>query len=78
MHVALSDATAWELTSGCPWIAATYHVPLHRQVAGRLPVPDMPREWDYIVEDNLLPVEFEQPGLLGRPDGTLRVGDHAG
>ena len=69
VHVALSDATAWELTSGCPWIAATYRVPLRDLAPGRLSVPDMPREWDYIVENNLLRVEFEHPAVLGRPDG---------
>jgi hypothetical protein len=67
--VALSDATAWELTWGCPWIGATYRVPLRDPEPGRLSVPDMPREWDYIMDNNLLRVEFEQPGLLGRPDG---------
>ena len=69
VHVALSDGAPWELCAGAPWIAGVYRIPVADPGSCDLSVPEMPREWDYIVDNNLMVLEDESPGLLVRPDG---------
>jgi hypothetical protein len=69
VHVALSDGAPWELCAGAPWIAGFYRVPVADPGSCDLSVPEMPREWDYIVDNNLMTLEDENAGLLIRPGG---------
>jgi hypothetical protein len=69
VHVALSDGSPWELCAGAPWIAGVYRIPVADPGSCDLSVPEMPREWDYIVDNNLMVLEDESPGLLVRPEG---------
>ncbi len=69
VHVALSDGAPWELCAGAPWIAGVYRIPVADPGSCDLSVPEMPREWDYIVDNNLMALEDEDPGLLVRPEG---------
>ncbi len=69
VHVALSDGAPWELCAGAPWIAGVYRIPVADPGSCDLSVPEMPREWDYIVDNNLMALEDESPGLLARPEG---------
>jgi hypothetical protein len=78
VHVALPDATAWELCEGCPWIARTYRIRLTGPEPGGAAIPALPAEWDYIMDNNLMRVETGhrgppgqpgRPGKLVRPDG---------
>jgi hypothetical protein len=69
VHLALSEGTPWELAAGCPWVAATYRVPLREPRRCDLSLPEMPPVWDYIVDNNLMRLEAEQPGELVRPPG---------
>ena len=69
VHVALSDGAPWELCGGAPWIAGVYRIPVADPGPRDLSVPEMPREWDYIVDNNLMALEDESPGLLVRPEG---------
>jgi hypothetical protein len=67
VHVALSDGAPWELCAGAPWIAGVYRIPVADPGSCDLSVPEMPREWDYVVDNNLMTLEDENPGLLVRP-----------
>ena len=69
VHVALSDGAPWELCAGAPWVAGIYRVPVADPGSCDLSVPEMPREWDYIVDNNLMVLEDESSGLLVRPEG---------
>lgn len=73
VHVALSDGAPWELCDGAPWITGVYRVPVADPGSRGLSVPEMPREWDYIVDNNLMALEDENSGLLiassKRPEG---------
>jgi hypothetical protein len=69
VHVALSDGAPWELCGGAPWIAGVYRIPVADPGPRDLSVPEMPREWDYIVDNNLMALEDEHSGLLVRPEG---------
>ena len=69
VHVALSDGAPWELCVGAPWIARVYRIPVADPGSYDLSVPEMPREWDYIVDNNLMALEDEDPSLLVRPQG---------
>jgi hypothetical protein len=69
VHVALSDGAPWELCAGAPWIARAYRIPVADPGSYDLSVPEMPREWDYIVDNNLMALEDEDPSLLVRPQG---------
>ncbi len=71
VHLAVSDGAPWELAEGCPWVAATYRVPLRDPSQCDLSIPEMPREWDYIVDNNLMRLEAEQPDELLRPAGHV-------
>jgi hypothetical protein len=63
IHVALSDGAPWELCAGAPWIAGIYRIPVADPGSCGLSVPEMPREWDYIVDNNLMALEDPQyPG----------------
>ena len=64
IHVALADWSPWELTAGCPWIRGTYRAALAGEPAGGVLTPSPPREWDYIVDNNLMRLETESPGEL--------------
>ena len=68
VHVALSDGAPWELCAGAPWIAGVYRIPVADPGSCDLSVPEMPREWDYIVDNNLMALEDEHSDLLVRPD----------
>jgi hypothetical protein len=68
VHVALSDGAPWELCAGAQWIAGVYRIPVADPGSCKLSVPEMPREWDYIVDNNLMALEDESPDLLVRPD----------
>jgi hypothetical protein len=72
VHVALSDGAPWELCAGAQWIAGVYRIPVADPGSCKLSVPEMPREWDYIVDNNLMALEDESPDLLVRP-GRVRV-----
>ncbi len=73
VHVALSDGAPWELCAGEPWIAGVYRVPVGDPGTCDLSIPEMPREWDYVVDNNLLRLEVEENALLigrgDRPEG---------
>jgi hypothetical protein len=69
VHVAFSDGAPWELCAGAPWIARVYRIPVADPGSYDLSVPEMPREWDYIVDNNLMALEDEDPSLLVRPQG---------
>jgi hypothetical protein len=73
VHVALSDGAPWELCAGAPWIAGVYRIPVADPGSCDLSIPEMPREWDYIVDNNLMAYEdehFESLAADGkRPDG---------
>jgi len=45
-----------------------YRIPVADPGSCDLSVPEMPRGWDYIVDNNLMALEDENPGLLVRPD----------
>jgi hypothetical protein len=68
VHVALSDGAPWELCAGAPWIAGVYRVPVADPNMCDLSIPEMPREWDYIVDNNLMRLEDEHSEDLVRPD----------
>jgi hypothetical protein len=68
VHVALSDGAPWELCAGAPWIAGVYRIPVADPGSCDLSVPEMPREWDYIVDNNLMALEDENSDLLVRPE----------
>ena len=72
VHVALSDGAPWELCAGAPWIAGVYRIPVADPGSCDLSIPEMPREWDYIVDNNLMVFEDEHAGHLiasgKRPD----------
>lgn len=70
IHVALTNRTAWELSAGCPWIAEKYTVELSERAPERLTLPPMPREWDYIIDNNLVQLERTNPERI-RPDGYV-------
>jgi hypothetical protein len=79
VHVALPDATAWELCDGCPWIAQTYRIDLAGPEPGSVAIPVLPREWDYIMDNNLMRLETGQPappGRLGQPGKLIRPDGH--
>lgn len=69
VHLALSDGAPWELAEGCPWLGGLYWVPLRAPGSCDLSVPEMPREWDYIVDNDLMRLESERNSELVRPDG---------
>jgi hypothetical protein len=69
VHVALSDGAPWELCAGAPWIAQVYRIPVADPGSCDLSVPEMPREWDYIVDNNLMALEDEACDVLVRPGG---------
>lgn len=69
VHIALSDGAPWELCAGAAWITAVYRIPVAAPGTCDLSVPEMPREWDYIVDNNLMTLEDEHSGLLVRPEG---------
>lgn len=70
VHLAVGQDTAYELAQGCSWIHHTYAIAWQEFVHG----PDLdapclqviPREWDYVVENNLLWLQTE--------GGTANVG----
>lgn len=68
VHVALSEGAPWELCAGAPWIARVYRIPVADAGSCDLSVPEMPHEWDYIVDNNLMALEDEHSDLLVRPD----------
>jgi hypothetical protein len=74
VHVALSDGAPWELCAGAPWIAGVYRIPVADPESCDLSIPEMPRHWDYIVDNNLMGLEDEQADLL-IADGK-RPGDY--
>lgn len=79
VHVALPDATAWELCDGCPWIARTYRIDLAGPEPGGRAIPPLPREWDYILDNNLIRLETGQPapaGRAGKPGKLIRPDGH--
>lgn len=61
VHVALSDRAVPVLTTACPWISRTYAVDLDNFENPDVDIEalkDIPKEWDYIV-DNILDVPEE-------------------
>ncbi len=73
VHIALSDGSPWELCEGAPWVVGLYRVPVAEPGSYDLSVPEMPREWDYVVDNNLMRCEFEQADRMvergERPEG---------
>lgn len=69
VSVALSDGAPWELCAGAPWIAGVFRVPVADPRSCDLSIPEMPRVWDYVVDNNLMRLEDERPDVLVRPDG---------
>lgn len=74
VHVALSDGAPWELCAGAPWIAGVYRVPVGDPGTCDLSIPEMRREWDYVVDNNLMRLEVEDNALL--VGQGLRPEDH--
>jgi hypothetical protein len=72
VHVAISDGAPWELLDRCPWIAGVYRIPLGDPELCDLSIPEMPKDWDYIVDNNLMQLEAESPALIGRPDDLVQ------
>jgi hypothetical protein len=68
VHVALSDGAAWDLCAGAPWIAGVYRIPVADPQSCDLSIPEMPREWDYVVDNNLMRLEDEHSADLVRPE----------
>jgi hypothetical protein len=71
VHVAVSDGAPWELCAGAPWIAGVYRVPVADPQSCDLSIPEMPREWDYIVDNNLMRLEDEHSDELVRPEAYM-------
>jgi hypothetical protein len=68
VHVALSDGAPWELCAGAPWITEVDRIPVADPGSCDLSFPEMPRKWDYIVDNNLMALEDENSDLLVRSD----------
>ncbi|HEY3869289.1 MAG TPA: glycosyltransferase family 9 protein [Actinocrinis sp.] len=72
IHVALGEGAPAELCDACPWIARTYRVRLEGGELGGVSDPPLLREWDYVLDNNLIQLETASPGLLGRPDDYVQ------
>ena len=72
IHVALYEGAPAELCDGCPWIARTYRISLDGREPGGATEPPLPREWDYVVDNNLIRIETASPEQLDRPDGYVQ------
>jgi hypothetical protein len=68
IHVALHEGAPAELCDACPWITRTYRIKLAGQEPGGVSDPPMPREWDYVLDNNLIRLETASPEALDRPD----------
>jgi hypothetical protein len=60
----MSDGAPWELSDGAPWIAGAYRVPLAEPESCDLSIPEMRREWDYVLDHNMTRYELEHAKLL--------------
>ncbi len=73
IHVALNDRSTPILTEGCSWIAQVYPIHLddfENPTVGAEVLQHVPKEWDYIVDNNLVLLELGNPDELGRGEGT--------
>jgi len=69
IHLAMSDRSVPEITTGCPWITKTYAI--HMDDFHTAPKDlRLPAEWDYVVDDNTI---FEETGGSHDPDTAALV-----